>query len=179
MSFGVNASVKRAFFDRQAVISAIGEKNAKALSKAGAFTQRRARSSMRRRKKASPPGSPPSAHTASGDVRSLKNIWFAYEESRQSVVVGPLKLNGEQGSVPALHEFGGSRTVEVMFYRGKWRVVRNGFVEVDGKSIAIWNIPGGKFRPRKFVQAVYPPRPYMRPALIAEAPKFPELWASV
>lgn len=152
MSFGVKMTVKNLFFDRAHVVREVGKANAKALSKAGAFVQRRARSSMRRRKAASPPRTPPSAHSKDKH-RTLKNILFAYEPSRQSVVIGPVLLNGEGGSVPALHEFGGSKAIRVtQRHKGqKVRVVK---------------------------QATYPARPFMGPALAAEAPKFPSLWAN-
>jgi hypothetical protein len=151
MTFGVKMEVKNLFFDRATVIREVGKKNAAALAKAGAFVRRRARSSMRRRKKSSAPGSPPSAHSTDS-VRTLKNILFAYDRGRQSVVIGPVRLNGEGGSVPALHEFGGSKVVEQRSFRGN-RVV--------SKRVAR-----------------YPARPFMGPALQAEAPNFPSLWAT-
>lgn len=57
----------------------------RALSKFGAYTRRRARSSIRKRKKISAPGAPPSGHTG-----ALKNgILFAVESDRLEVVIGP------------------------------------------------------------------------------------------
>jgi hypothetical protein len=107
---------------------------------------------MRRRKATSPAGSPPSAHSKDS-VATLKNILFAYEPQNMGVVIGPVLLNGSQGSVPALHEFGGSRAI---------RVTRR----QRGQRVAVVR------------QARYPARPFMGPALAAEAPKFPSLWAS-
>jgi hypothetical protein len=150
MTFGVKMEVKNLFFDRAMVIREVGKKNAAALSKAGAFVRRRARSSMRRRKAAAPPGSPPSAHSKDA-VRTLKNILFAYDRQRQSVVIGPVRLNGEGGSVPALHEFGGTKTLR---QRGRGR------------------------RPPSIRLARYPARPFMGPALQAELKNFPSLWAT-
>src|SRR5690242_5646943 len=89
---GVEFKQKRLFFDRALVRREIGAANAAALSRHGAFVQRRARSSLRRRKAPSLPGMPPSVHT-SDNYATLKNIWFAYDPARQSVVVGPLRLN--------------------------------------------------------------------------------------
>jgi hypothetical protein len=140
---GVEFKQKRFFFDRALVASMIGKANAKALSRHGAFVQRRARSSMRRRKGASAPGTPPSAHSRDA-VRSLKNIWFAYDPHKQSVVIGPLRLNGEGGSVPALHEHGGIKRIRQRPGRGK--------------------------RPTTRV-AHYPARPFMGPAGQAELAK--------
>ena len=169
----VNVSVKRSFFDRAAVINEIGKWNAAALGKAGAYVQRRARSSMRRRKKPSAVGSPPSAHSTDA-VASLKNIWFAYDRENQSVVVGPLRLNqvqqswitGANTTVPGIHEFGDVVTVrEVSSNKGKtWR--RRDM----RRNPRTWET----FRQRR---AVYKPRPFMAPALAKEMPNFPSLWA--
>lgn len=141
----VTYKVKSMFFDRPAVAKAIGKANARALGKAGAFVRRSARSSLRRRKRASQPGQPPSVHSADS-VKTLKNILFAYEPTRKSVVVGPVKLGGGAYSVPAVHEHGGGATIR----RGRRR-----------RSVAVR----------------YPKRPYMKPALDKEAPKFATLWA--
>jgi hypothetical protein len=141
---------KQLFFDRQIVIDAVGRAGAKNLSKAGSFIQRSARSSLRRRKKVSPPGEPPSVHTKDR-VATLKNIWFVFEPRQRSVVVGPLKLNGSrlEGSnrptVPALHELGG-------------------FAVVTSRK-----------RKRR---AKYARRPFMGPAMERELPKFVGLWAN-
>ena len=141
---------KQFFFDRQIVINAVGSAGAKNLSKAGSFIQRSARSSLRRRKRASLPGEPPSVHTKDR-VATLKNIWFVFDPARRSVVVGPLKLNSSrlEGSnretVPSLHELGGFAVV------------------------------GNQKRKRR---AIYAPRPFMGPAMERELPKFVGLWAN-
>lgn len=157
MSFGVKMTVKNMFFDRAHVAREVGKANAAALSKAGSFVQRRARSLIGQpaKKKTTPPrpaGKPPRARS-DDRVRTLRNIWFAYDPRNQSVVIGPLLLNGEGGSVPALHEFGGTKAI---------RVTRR--------------MKGQKVRVVK--QAKYPARPFMGPALAAEAPKFPSLWTN-
>ncbi len=66
---------KKMFFDRRAVIDAVGRANVKVLSHAGAFIQRRAKSSIRKRKRASRPGEPPSSHV--GTLRNL--IYFGFD----------------------------------------------------------------------------------------------------
>ena len=107
---------KQFFFDRQAVIEAVGRASATNLSKAGSFIRRSARSSLRRRKKVSDPGSPPSIHSKD-PVATLKNIWFVFDPGNRSVIVGPLNLNSsslegsDRVSVPSLHELGGSTLV--------------------------------------------------------------------
>jgi hypothetical protein len=142
---------KRFFFDRQIVINAVGRASAKNLSNAGSFIRQSARSSLRRRKKASSPGEPPSVHSQDR-VATLKNIWFVFDPAQRSVVVGPLKLNGSrlEGSnretVPSLHELGGTAVV------------------------------GGRRKRKR--RAKYAPRPFMGPAMERELPKFAGLWAN-
>lgn len=143
----VTMQVKHLFFNRAEVIREVGRLNAAALRRAGAFVRRRARSSMRRRKAASNPGSPPSAHSRH-PTRSLKNILFAYDPVNKSVVIGPVLFSRSQpGGVPAIHEFGGAG-------RGTRR----------------------SKKPARTVR--FPARPFMGPALAAEAPNFPSLWVS-
>ena len=148
----VGFNQKQMFFDRQAVIDAVGRANARNLSRAGSFIRRAARSSLRKRKRVSEPGQPPSVHTQDR-VATLKNIWFVFERRRASVVVGPLRLNGStlQGSnratVPELHELGGSAVLE-----------------------------SRKTKRRR--RARYAPRPFMGPAIKRELPKFEGLWAN-
>ena len=147
--FVMNYRSKDSFFDRQAVIDAVGRANAKNLSKAGAYVRRAARSSLRRRKQVSAPGSPPSVHT-DHPFATLKNIWFGLDRRRATAVVGPVRLNGStmfgssRSTVPELHEFGGSAEI---------------------------------VKRKKRKRVVYVPRPFMGPALRKELPKLPGLWA--
>ena len=106
--------VKDLFFDRALVAGMMTKGKKKALSRCGAFVRKRARSILRRRKKPSSPGSPPSVHSKDSNA-TLKKILFAYDQSRDSVFVGPVKLNGSrsfsQKTVPELHEEGGSVSI--------------------------------------------------------------------
>ncbi len=102
---GVQLKVKNSFFDKAAVLKAIGGDAAKALSKFGAFVWKRARTSMRRRKKSAAAGSPPSAHA--GQLKTL--LFFSWDPSTRSVVIGPTPFR--EGKVPSLLEFGGSTTL--------------------------------------------------------------------
>ena len=96
---------KGLFFDRPAVTSAADRAERRVLSRFGAFVRRGARSSIRKRKATSQPGSPPSSH-----VGLLKrNIFFVYEPQRSNVVIGPILLNNGTDA-PALLEHGGSVT---------------------------------------------------------------------
>ena len=96
---------KSLFFDRQAVSSAVSRAERRVLSKFGAFVRRGARSSIRKRKSISKPGSPPSSHT--GLLRDF--IFFVYETQRSRVVIGPVQLN-RGTDAPAILEYGGQVT---------------------------------------------------------------------
>lgn len=160
--------MKDFFFDRQAVIERMSRANHKALVKAGAFLRRRARSSLRRRKRISSPGSPPSVHSQD-PIATLKNILFAYDPQQESLVVGPVGLNqktyiGPQlgtATVPQIHEFGARTKVREVRVGNKWlsgvRRVRPG-------------------QPTRVRVATYPPRPFMGPALEAEKDHIPDAW---
>jgi hypothetical protein len=108
----IDFEMKKFFFDRTAVKNAIGAVATKNLGAMGAFIQRKAKSLIRRRKKVSLPGQPPSARSTDS-VASIKNIWFAYDPATQSVVVGPLKLNGSRHHyvVPEILEYGGTASM--------------------------------------------------------------------
>jgi len=93
---------KQMFFDAKAVMSRVDEAAQKVLSKFGAFVRTSAKRSIRKRKAVSEPGSPPSSHA--GLLR--KFIYFGYDSSRRSVVIGPTPLHG-RAEVPALLEYGG------------------------------------------------------------------------
>ena len=100
---------KQLFFDRQAVISKVDAASRKVLSKFGAFVRRSAKSSIRKRKKPAPPGSPPSSHT----WLLKKFIFFGYDTDARSVVIGPTRLNQKgRGEAPPLLEYGGKTTLK-------------------------------------------------------------------
>jgi hypothetical protein len=165
---------KGRFFDRARVVKLLDEAELRSLSRVGAFVRTRAQSILRYRDKSSPPGQPPSVHRHEEFQRVQvvpkgRNPWkasharpasqfkelifFALDESNKSVVIGPALLNGGRTNptVPELHEFGGEITVEeVQLSGGLW---------VRSSRVANLN------RPRRTVQAVYPPRPFMKPAL--------------
>ncbi len=148
---------KNLFFDRAFVIERVDAATRKALSRGGAILMRSAQKSIKdakvfakgRTKKGEPrkmvvrqskPGEPPMSHT--GLLRD--NLFFAFDPSAKSVVVGPAKLNGGSGA-PSTLEFGGTAKV-TRYAKGK--------------------------RETKTVQIAA--RPYMRPALEREQSKLPE-----
>lgn len=103
MPFDVQAATK-SFFDRAAVADAVDKGTKRALSKFGAFVRTRARSSIRKRKKVSEPGKPPSSHR--GTLKKL--LFFAFDPVAKSVVVGPVPFS--KAEAPPLLEYGGSAT---------------------------------------------------------------------
>lgn len=172
--------MKQGFFDREAVIVAIGRAEARAMGKALAFIRRRARTSVLRRRKAiSSPGSPPSVRSKD-PVATLRNILFAYQQRDHAGVVGPVKLNQknlsaiEIGSttVPQIHEFGDIAAIQ----EEQWKSNFTGqWYRRDQRRRTN---PGKRYRTRR---AVYKPRPFMSVALKKEvdAGTIPGAWARV
>lgn len=120
------SGAKSNFFDRDKIKNAVDRARRGVLSRTGAFVRTAARTSIRYREKPSNPGSPPSAHRTivrfktnrkGEQKRQLKSplrefIFFSYDESTRSVVVGPSILNGASGArtLTAL-EYGGPSVV--------------------------------------------------------------------
>ena len=104
----IGFNTQQLFFDKKAVRSRVDVTTRRVLSRFGAYVRRTARSSIRRRKKVSPPGQPPSSHT--GLIRRF--IWFGYEPTSRSVVIGPVRLSQKgRGEAPELLEHGGATTL--------------------------------------------------------------------
>lgn len=142
--FGLNVrKMKEGFFDRAAVTLATDQATIRVLSKFGAFVRTAARSLIRTRKKPSMPGSPPHGHV--GLLRRF--IFFSFDRSTRSVVIGPARLNGRAyADAPIALEYGGR------FRRFTNSVLRLPFI------------------------ATYPARPFMNPAYRKELPKLPRMW---
>ncbi len=139
------------FFDRRGIISKLDRATRRVLSKFGAFVMTGARRSIRKRKKSSAPGKPPSSH-----VGTLKRfILFGYDERRQSVVIGPYPLAGPRSTQGPLAlsalEHGGPTIIRVEMGRGRKR---------------------RKVLKRVNIEA----RPFMGPAFDAEKPKIAGMW---
>ena len=114
----IRFEIKQLFFDRKDVQRKVQSTTRKVLSRFGAFVRRTARSSIRKRKRASKPGSPPSSHT--GLLKRF--IFFGYDRSQASVVIGPQRLSKKgKGQAPRLLEYGGSYRIK---RRGKRKQVR-------------------------------------------------------
>jgi len=105
---GFGFEITKLFFDKKAVRDKVDAGTRRVLSKFGAFVRRTARSSIRKRKRISKPGEPPSSH-----IGLLKKfIFFGYDPDRTSVVIGPARLNQRgRGDAPPLLEYGGPTTL--------------------------------------------------------------------
>ena len=124
----LNMSISMAksnFFDRSAVITRMKKATMRNLSKFGAYVRTRARTSLRYRDKPSMPGQPPHAHKTMRRTKTSKKgkvstqsvsplrdfLFFAADQSRTSVVIGPARLSGRLGDAPSALEYGGSSVV--------------------------------------------------------------------
>lgn len=154
------------FFDRPAVTRALDAATLEALSKSGAFVRRTAKGLIRNRKKVSKPGQPPSNRT--GYLREF--IYFAYDDKRQAVVVGPARLNGRAARNLAARtlEFGGP-------------VVFKEHLVADPAGKVFWTVNVGVNKhlgQTRTGTATIQPRPYMMPALMKNLPKIPAQFAN-
>lgn len=146
--------IQQLFFDRLKIMEATERAKVKALSKIGAFVWKRAKTSIRIKKGTAPAGSPPFGHATTTRKKTSKKtgvtktyaasplrefIFFSYDVTTKSVVVGPIPLGDRAGpqALAALEKGGRS----IGSYKGKTRSI---------------NIAA---------------RPFMLPALEAEAPK--------
>jgi len=166
----MKANPQKWFFDRPKVRRAVDRARRQSLSKAGAYIRTRARTSIRRRKGVSAPGSPPHSHE--GTLRRL--IFFGYDPAAGSVVVGPAATNQVffnrhrqpvRGTVPEVLEYGGEITIlEVEKWPGFW-------TRADLRSRR--RLAGKRTRCRRVRVAA---RPYMWPAFEAERNNIPRHW---
>lgn len=111
---------KGMFFDAPKVVRAVDAATRRVLSKFGAYVRTAARSSIRKRKKASAPGSPPSSHA--GYLKQF--LYFGYDAAHRSVVIGPARLNKTEGTAPAALEYGGTATIVRRQRSGKQTITR-------------------------------------------------------
>jgi phage gpG-like protein len=101
--------IKYLFFDSAKVVRSVDKSTRKVLSRFGAFVRRTAKQSIRKRKKTSTPGTPPSSHT--GLLKRF--IFFGYDPQKESVVIGPTRLTeNNRGEAPSILEYGGRTTVD-------------------------------------------------------------------
>lgn len=168
----VVAQVKSLFFDRAAVVRAVGKGAAQAMKKAGAFIRRRAQTSMPYRKKgSSAPGRPPFAHTSHG-AKLRKLLFYSYDPNQKTVVIGPVSLpNGSTvgQTVANLMEFGG-RVVRrrKAFKLGAGRKATPAQAAAYRAGLKSGSIAQPIKPAIVTYNATYPPRPFMGPAFSAE-----------
>lgn len=138
-------TAKKNFLDTRKIQNRILRAELRLVGMVGSFTRRKAKSSIRKRKRISNPGEPPSSHTG-----LLKNfIFFFVNKEEKSVVTGPILLDGTKngGDAPRLLEHGGDAVrrraslKKGMREKGELRTVR------------------------------YAPRPYMQPAFETSVPE--------
>jgi hypothetical protein len=180
---------KNWFFDSKPVTEAVDRARIKVLAAQGAFVRRSAKSSIRKRKKPSLPGKPPSSHV--GLLREF--IFFSYDKSTDSVVIGPYKLNmsadnsiANRGSVPEILEHGGDFDVsevlfdQSIFFRNvdrrtnidKWNL-RPGWRRIDYRMGRRHMLAGMQTRRRRVSIAA---RPFMGPALASGMDGYARKW---
>jgi hypothetical protein len=179
------AEMKANFFNEAetALMPAVDRAAYRVLFRFAAAVRKTAQRSMRRRKKSSRPGEPPSAKQ--GDLRKL--ILFAYDRSTKSAVVGAVAFpSSAGGKVPATHEYGGvlppSRSSTIRDVLGSATPQRRaemfGRANAEGLRIKDWlrkhPQPEADRLPKR--PGVYPARPYIRPALDKMLPQFTRLF---
>lgn len=154
----VATNVTRLFFDKKHVQDRLGKAKAKAMGRSLAYIQRTAQNSMRRRKKASDPGDPPSRHFGGRD-QGLGRIWFFYEEQAERGIVGPIKFRSGMRSnwimprpVPSTLEFGASVLSKTFAYDSKWR-------RISKDGTVTYYTPTGKRKTRKAKPRYYRSHP--------------------
>jgi hypothetical protein len=165
---------KGLFFDAPKIVAAVDRATRQVLSKFGAYVRTAARSSIRKRRRISEAGSPPSSHT--GILKRF--LYFGYDPERESVVIGPARTNQifvdgngqpEGGLVPPVLEYGGRISVlEVRYPGGKWH-------PVSLRRFRSGRVAEYQEETRRRVVTIQP-RPYMHPALNQELPKLPAMW---
>lgn len=190
--------MRELFFDRRAIRRKTDRATRRVLSRFGSFVRQAARRSIRKRKKASEPGRPPSSHA--GHLRRF--IFFGYEPEKRNVVIGPSALSGPgMGEAPEVLEYGGTaagrkaRTLSAAEFlehgfgpvavghpngriekteRGVQRVTRAPIrtSRQARRAARIHNGLGIGGRKRLKVA----PRPFMRPAFEQQTPQLPSLW---
>lgn len=159
------------FFDKLAVTSRVDKGRVKVLSKFGAFVRTKARSLIRKRKKTSAAGQPPTSRT--GKLKRF--IFFSYDTTAESVVIGPelfasarKSKDGEpvSGTVPEVLEYHGPIFIrEVQFPDGTWH------------RATMQNEKKRRLQER-YRQVDIKARPFMGPAFRSELEKAPGMWAN-
>lgn len=104
---GITLDKAKQFFDKEAVLTKVDPAIRKTLSADGARLRRSARRSMRSKEGAAPKGKPPHRHKKDKQhplgPLVYDRLFFAYEPSTESVIVGPEQL-GDSKVLPTLED---------------------------------------------------------------------------
>lgn len=145
-------------FDPRELLKRVDKAKAKVLKGQAAFVRTAAKSSIRKRKRYSAPGKPPSSHA--GHLRRL--IYFDFDRKSDDMIIGPLIFGGAKrtGAVANVIKVEAHDTVPNTLEFG-------GTVTVTRRT--------GWLRTQKRVRHVKT-RPFMRPALIKGLDDFVRKW---
>lgn len=158
---------------------AVKKSNKRFLMQAGGYVRTTIRRSMRFRKKASPAGTPPSAHRADAQhphgplLREF--VRFAYDPLRESVVVGPEKLRGTQSTTPSKQEYGYTARIKTFPKKRGGRIATPAQREAFLRKVRQGEIVRRSAPVERTISV--PARPSARPGLAVNLPKFPTLYA--
>lgn len=180
LGFRINQAKSRFLFDKQGranpVRELLGRRVFAGWNKWGGFVRKSAQRNIRSRKRPSRPGEGPT--NQSGILK--KFLYYAFDPSQWSIVVGPAKTNqvffnghGEPvtGTVPEVLEQGGRITLqEAQSPRtGAWVRQDLRFRRTNNGGQATW--------PRRRRTVTISARPYMQPAFDANVKLLPRLLA--
>lgn len=171
---GIKLDKSRFFVDSNTLLAKIDGAKRKNLSLSGAILRRSAQESMRYRRKPSEPGQPPSAHKEGRGPLLRKRLFFAFEPSTESVVVGPEALAGSKVEAPEVMEHGG--TLERSYYRrsASGRKLRS----QAAKAAFIRKVRAGSIRRERIKKTItVAARPFMAPTLTRNQSKLAGVWA--
>lgn len=162
MNVAIRRNPQQWFLDREKVIKRLERKRVAAMAKMGGFIRTTAQRSIRPGRYSSQPGQPPRSHT--GELR--RNIYFAYDPTSDSVVVGPTAFRNS--GVPEALEFGGTVQVKnrLIIQRKNLGKTRSGRDRQE-RQVA------GRYTGPLTIKA----RPFMGPALFKSRTRLPEIWA--
>lgn len=174
MQVGFRFKSQAGFFNRDLVIEAVDKATRKNMAKSGAMLRRVMQTSMRYGKKPSQAGEPPRAHREGRGPLLRKLLFFSYDPSTASVVVGPEKLPGAPGDAPRLQNEGGTVQRRVFVKKAGSRKATKAQAEAFKRLVRAGRIE----RAAKVTTAItLPARPYSVPALNKAKPKLAGIWA--
>jgi hypothetical protein len=169
MSFRLTSrDFKKQFFTRS-ITRRANPASVRGLARFGALVRTKARRSIRKRKRSSKPGEAPSGHEGS----LKKYIYFAYEPTRGSVVIGPAANKANLTTSGILQRGIATETLE---HGGRIGVVEQQFTN-GGKWYGVNHRRTRRKADKRRVRWVtMRPRPYMAPAFNSTLPIVSTFW---